>query len=251
MKLYERIKTFQRMKRLVYVSTGCALAESRGSDTSVVVETNSASLDLDSPYQVSKVAGEMYSLYYYRQEGLPVVRARFQNVYGPGEVLGAGQWRGTKATVWRNVVPTFVYRALKGLPLLVHGDGEGGRDFIFVDDIVEGLVRCGTAAGIEGEAFNLASGRVIKIKELAKKIIAIGEGTGRIEWVPQRDWDRSFSRCGSPVKSKEALGFAARVGIDEGLRRTVDWTRSNLVLIEECIGKHADRMDFGSKGFVG
>ena len=49
--------------------------------------------------------------------GLPTVRARFQNVYGPGEILGAGRWRGTPATVWRNVTPTFVYRALKGMPL--------------------------------------------------------------------------------------------------------------------------------------
>ena len=52
--------------------------------------------------------------------------ARFQNVYGPREILGAGRWRGTYATVWRNVVPTFAYRALKGLPLRVEGDGAAG-----------------------------------------------------------------------------------------------------------------------------
>ena len=46
-----------------------------------------------------------------------MVKARFQNVYGPGEILGAGQWRGTSATVWRNVIPTFLYRALKRMPL--------------------------------------------------------------------------------------------------------------------------------------
>ncbi len=72
------------------------------------------SLDLDSPYQISKVVGEFYSDYYHHQHGLPTVQARFQNVYGPGEILGAGRWRGTSATVWRNVVPTFVYRALQG-----------------------------------------------------------------------------------------------------------------------------------------
>ena len=69
-------------------------------------------------------------------------RARFQNVYGPREILGAGRWRGTPATVWRNVAPTFVYRALKGMPLELDNGGQATRDFVFVGDVVEGLIRC-------------------------------------------------------------------------------------------------------------
>ena len=66
-----------------------------------------------------------------------MVEARFQNVYGPGEILGAGQWRGTPATVWRNVTPTFVYRALKRhAAARWRTAASRRRDFIYVDDIV-------------------------------------------------------------------------------------------------------------------
>ena len=97
-------------------------------------------LDLDSPYQISKVVGKFYAVYYHGRHDLPTVRARFQNVYGPGEILGAGRWRGTPATVWRNVTPAFVYRALKGMPLQLENEGLATRDFIYVGDIVDGLL---------------------------------------------------------------------------------------------------------------
>ena len=70
------------------------------------------------------------------------MKARFQNVYGPGEVLGAGRWRGTVNTVWRNVTPTFIYKALTQEALPVENGGIATRDFIYVDDIVSGLVAC-------------------------------------------------------------------------------------------------------------
>src|SRR5205807_348154 len=95
--------------------------------------------------------------------------ARFQNVYGPGEILGAGRWRGTPATVWRNVTPTFIYRGLKRMPLTVENQGVATRDFIFVDDIVRGLMLCATV-GVAGEVYNLANGTETSILELATTI---------------------------------------------------------------------------------
>jgi len=64
-------------------------------------ETDPVSLHLDSPYQISKIIGEFYGNYYFARHGVPFVKARFQNVYGPGEILGAGQWRGSKGLVCR------------------------------------------------------------------------------------------------------------------------------------------------------
>ena len=103
-------------------------------------------LELDSPYQISKVVGEFYSVYYHRRHGLPTVRARFQNVYGPGEILGAGRWRGTPATVWRNVRSDLRLPGAQGLPLELDDGGAASRDFIYVGDIVRGLIRCASAA---------------------------------------------------------------------------------------------------------
>ena len=238
LKLYERIKDFKRIKKVVYSSAGCTVAEKTFDAPCPTTEDDPVSLYLDSPYQISKIIGEMYSNYYYRRYGLPVVKARFQNVYGPGEILGAGQWRGTLATVWRNVTPTFVYKAIKGESLPVEGNGEATRDFIYVGDIVEGLLACATR-GTPGEVYNLASGVETSIRRLATLINHLAGNTTPIEWRPRRDWDRSGKRFGSPVKARRELGFVARVNLEEGLTRTIEWSRHNLSLIDTCIQKHA------------
>ena len=181
--------------------------------------------------------GEFYANYYFARYDLPVVKARFQNVYGPREILGAGEWRGTVSTVWRNVTPVFVYRALKGLPLVVDNAGEATRDFIYVDDIVEGLVRC-AAKGAAGEVYNLASGQETSILGLAEAVNLKAGNSAGIDLGPPREWDRSGRRYGDPTKAQRDLGFACAVGLDEGLDRTITWTRDNLDLINACIERH-------------
>ena len=84
----------------------------RSTRRTATAEDAPVSLFHDSPYSISKLVGEMYGNYYFMRYGLPFVKARFQNVYGPGEILGAGRWRGTPHTVWRNVTPTFIWKAL-------------------------------------------------------------------------------------------------------------------------------------------
>jgi nucleoside-diphosphate-sugar epimerase len=242
LKLYDRIKDFQKIKKVVYASAGCTVAEKTFDTARATSEGAPVSLYLDSPYQISKVIGEMYSNYYYQRDGLPVVKARFQNVYGPGEILGAGQWRGTPATVWRNVTPTFVYKAIKGQALPVDGDGEATRDFIYVSDIVEGLLACATR-GTPGEVYNLASGVETPIGQLVILINQLVGNTTPIEWRPRRDWDRSGKRFGSPAKAQRELGFVTQIGLEEGLKRTVEWTRRNLSLIETCIQKHTAHIE--------
>ena len=90
LKLYEHAKSWRRLQKLVYSASGCTLAEHTYGDADATQEDGPVPLDLDSPYQISKVVGEFYSVYYHRMDGLPTVRARFQNIYGPREILGAG-----------------------------------------------------------------------------------------------------------------------------------------------------------------
>jgi UDP-glucose 4-epimerase len=196
LKLYEHVKDWSRLRKLVYSASGCTLAEHTYGDAEPTEEDGPVPLDLDSPYQISKVVGEFYSVYYHRMTGLPTVRARFQNVYGPREILGAGRWRGTPATVWRNVTPTFIYRALKGLPLSLDNGGTASRDFIFVGDIVEGLIAC-AERGEPGDVYNLASGMETEIKDLAESIIRLSGSSSELVIAPPRDWDRSGHRFGS------------------------------------------------------
>jgi nucleoside-diphosphate-sugar epimerase len=241
LKLYERAKDWRRLRKLVYSASGCTLAEHTYGDAHATQEDGDVPLDLDSPYQISKVVGEFYSVYYHRMAGLPTVRARFQNVYGPREILGAGRWRGTQATIWRNVTPTFVYRALKGLPLTLENGGAASRDFIYVGDIVQGLLACADR-GAPGDVYNLASGVETQIRELAESIIRLSGSSSELELGPPRSWDRSGHRFGSTEKADRLLDFRAHVGLEAGLTTTIDWTRDNMPLIDACIERHAGHL---------
>lgn len=241
LKLCERIKDFKNIKKVIYSSAGCTVAEKTFDQAEATPEDAPVSLYLDSPYQISKIIGELYFNYYFKMYGLPAVKARFQNVYGPGEILGAGKWRGTPATVWRNVTPTFIYRALMQMPLTVENEGIATRDFIYVDDIVEGLLLC-AAKGKSGEVYNLAKGMETSIGELAEIINSLTQNPAPIELMPKRDWDHSGKRFGSTEKAKKELGFEAKVDLGQGIEKTIEWTRENMDLINSCIQKHAGNM---------
>jgi nucleoside-diphosphate-sugar epimerase len=241
LKLFHHLSGFKRLKKVVYSGAGCAVAEKTFGTAKATTEDEPISLHMDSPYSISKIVGEFYAVYFHKRDALPVVRARFQNVYGPGEVLGAGRWRGTPATVWRNVTPTFIYKAIKGQSLPLENEGMATRDFIYVDDIVQGLVLC-ALKGKPGDVYNLASGVETRIGDLAERINRITGNASPVQFLPKRDWDTSGSRFGSVAKAKEKLGFEARFDIEDGLTKTVDWTLKNISFIEACIEKHADHM---------
>jgi nucleoside-diphosphate-sugar epimerase len=241
LKLYERLKGFRRLKSLVYSGAGCAVAEKTSGDAVATEETDLVSLSMDSPYSMSKIFGEFYSTYYFKQHALPVVRVRFQNVYGPGEILGAGRWRGTPATVWRNVTPTFIWKALRGEPLPLENQGVATRDFIFVDDIVEGLVAA-ALRGKPGDVYNLASGVETSIAALAALVNRLTGNRAGLLQRPARTWDHSIKRYGSPEKSAREIAFRAAVPLERGLERTVAWTRANEALIRAAMARHASRM---------
>jgi UDP-glucose 4-epimerase len=237
LRLMERVKNWKRLKKLVYSAAGCAVAEKTYGEAQATSEDAAITLKMDSPYSISKIVGEFYCVYYHDRHQVPTVRARFQNVFGPGEVLGAGRWRGTPATVWRNVTPTFVYKSIKGEALPIEGDGSSSRDFIFVEDIARGLSAC-ALNGAAGDVYNLASGKETTILELATAINEFTGNTTPLNFKPRRDWDKSGCRYGDPTKAKEQLGFETQTAWRDGLRTTVQWTKDNLARVEKCIHKH-------------
>jgi UDP-glucose 4-epimerase len=241
LKLLERAKDLPHLEKVVYASAGCTVAEKTYDEAAATDEDAPVSLWHDSPYQISKIVGEFYANYYRLRHGVPTVKARFQNVYGPGEVLAAGRWRGTAHTVWRNVTPTFVYKALRGEALPVDNGGIATRDFIYVEDIVAGLLAC-AERGDAGAVYNLASGVETSIRELAELINELTANPTPIAIAPARDWDRSGRRYGDPSKARSALGFEASVPLRDGLKQTIDWTRDNLAFIEACIARHRGRL---------
>jgi len=241
LKLFNRLKEIRGLRKVVYAAAGCAVAEKTHETARATLEDAPVSLFHDSPYSISKLIGEMYGNYFWQRHGLPFVKARFQNVYGPREILGAGRWRGTVHTVWRNVVPTFIWKSLEGEALPLENGGKTSRDFIFVDDLVRGLLAC-AERGEPGEAYNLASGVETSIGDLAGMINQLTGNPTPPDLRPARDWDRSGKRFGSVEKAREKLGFTAGVSVREGLQRTVAWTRDNRDLIRGTIRKHDENM---------
>ena len=237
LKLFDCLKRFRALKKVVYSAAGCAVAEKTFDEACATVEDAPVSLFHDSPYSISKLVGEMYGNYYFMRHGLPFVTARFQNVYGPGEILGAGQWRGTPHTVWRNVTPTFIWKSLRGEALPVENGGVATRDFIFVEDIVDGLIACAVSGRI-GEAYNIASGVETSILDLARLINQLTGNPTPIVLAPAREWDRSGRRFGAPEKAHRELGFTAATPLREGLRRTIEWTRAHRDTICRCMLQH-------------
>lgn len=239
--LCERLSKLESLEKLVYASAGCTVAEKTFEEASATQEDAPVSLYLDSPYQISKIIGELYCNYYFHQYQLPAVKARFQNVYGPGEILGAGRWRGTPATIWRNVTPAFMFRGLKGQPLTVENGGIATRDFIYVDDICRGLIRC-AVAGEAGGVYNLASGEETSILELAEAINELTDNPAAIDYRPAREWDRSGKRFGSVDKARGELGFECTTGLRQGLEQMRDWMVAEMETLERCIGQHKSRV---------
>jgi nucleoside-diphosphate-sugar epimerase len=238
LKLLDRLKVLGSLKRVVYAAAGCAVADKTFDHAIATTEDAPVSLFHDTPYSISKLIGEMYGNFYFLRYGLPFVKARFQNVYGPGEILGAGRWRGTPHTVWRNVIPTFVWKSLHGAALPVENGGVATRDFIFVEDIVDGLIAC-ALRGRPGEVYNLASGLETSILDLARVIDELTGNPTPIDLARARDWDRSGRRFGSPEKARRELGFVAQTALRDGLKRTIQWTRANRDTIRRCMLQHA------------
>lgn len=237
LKLFERLKDIPSLRRVVYAAAACAVAEKTFDAPTATTEDQPVSLYHDSPYSISKIIGELYGNYYFQRHGLPIVKARFSNVYGPREILGAGRWRGTIHTIWRNVTPTFIWRSLHGESLPLDNGGDASRDFIFVEDMARGLMAC-ALRGRSGEVYNLATGRETTILDLATMI---NEATGNrapLDLRPARDWDRSGKRYASTTKAESDLGFRATVPMRDGIAATVAWTQANEALIGATMAKH-------------
>ncbi len=241
LKLFDRLQEIKSLRKVVYAAAACAVAEKTYGQASATDEEQPVTLYHDSPYSISKIIGELYGNYYFKQHDLPFVKARFSNVYGPKEILGAGQWRGTMHTIWRNVTPSFIWRSLNGETLPLDDGGNTSRDFIFVEDMVRGLMAC-AVKGNAGEVYNLATGKETSILELATIINELTGNQAPLNLRPARDWDRSGKRFASTTKSEVDLGFKAEVSIRDGLTQTVEWTKANAAIISSCIKKHEKMM---------
>lgn len=196
--------------RVIFASSGCSVY---GSQAPLPLKEDFVSLHLDTPYQITKLLGELYCNFFKDYYGLPVAIARYFNVYGPGEIPGA----------YRNVIPNFIWWALHGQPLPITGTGEETRDFTFVDDIVDGTLRLGIIPEAVGDAFNLASETETRVMDIANMVNELTGNPGGVELVARRDWDQITRRRASIDKARRTLGYEPRMQMPEGVKKAYDW----------------------------
>jgi nucleoside-diphosphate-sugar epimerase len=167
-----------------------------------------------SPYGVAKLAAERYCISFSRvYESFESVVLRYFNVFGP---------RQSPFSQYAAVVPRFVTAIDAGRPVEIHGDGEQSRDFTYVGNVVDATVRAGDAAGASGEIFNVAAGSPASVNLIAD---TIGEILGKpVErrHLPSRAGDIRNSWA-DLSKSERMLGYAPKIALEDGLRRTVEF----------------------------
>ena len=202
------------VERFIYASSGCGIY---GADSKMPFEEHDVSMKLYTPYQVTKMLGELYTNYYYNLYHLPIVNARFFNSYGPGEVPGK----------YRNVIPNFFYWSINKQPLPITGTGDETRDFTFVEDIINGLLAMAYVKEAVGEAFNLGTSREIRIGDLAHWVNEITGNKAGIELKERRDWDKKNRLLASIRKAEKILGYKPNMDFKEGLKQVNAWFAKN------------------------
>jgi UDP-glucose 4-epimerase len=231
------------VERFVYASSGCSIY---GSSAPLPLREEFMSMHLSTPYQITKMLGELYCNFFGNHHGLKVVKPRFFNSYGPGEVPGQ----------YRNVIPNFIYWAMKGQPLPLTGTGEETRDFTYVTDIVDGLLRAGTLESAAGQEFNLASGVETRIVDLAHMINQMTGNKAGVRFVQRRKWDTKSRLLASVERARELIGYNPSVPFKTGLENTIRWFHDNWHQIETAarfgpgISAAVKEMTSGAKGTV-
>ena len=211
--------TMSGAERFIFASSGCSIY---GSDAPLPLQEDFMSMHLSTPYQVTKMLGELYCNFFFNHHGLKVVKPRFFNSYGPGEVPGQ----------YRNVIPNFIYWAKKGLPLPITGTGEETRDFTYVGDIVDGLLRAGYYESAICQEFNLASARETRIIDLANMINELVGNEAGIQIARRRKWDTKSRLLASVDRAHEIIGYEPSTAFEEGIQKTIAWFNDNWDHIE-------------------
>jgi UDP-glucose 4-epimerase len=192
------------VKRVVLVSSGAVYGDQQQQPLSETMVP-----DPRSPYAVSKLAAEYYVRTIGALWGIETVVLRIFNAYGPGQPLPAAH---------PPVVPHFLRQAIRGGSMVLHGNGEQTRDFVFVDDVVEAMVAAATAPSIDRLTINIGSGVETSLKTLAQQVLEVANSDA--EWILREDQDPGPSRMAADIRlARSKLGYKPHIALQDGLRR--------------------------------
>ena len=214
--LLEAVRAAGRMPttRVVFTSTGGAIY----GDAAIPPHTEDVPKEPDSPYAIAKHAVEQYLSYYARIHGLRAVAVRFSNVYGPRQDPHGEA----------GVVAIFCGRLLAGQPLTIFGDGNQTRDYVYVGDVAEAMLRAAEyhppkSAGMNARAFNIGTGVATSVVDLASALMSAAGRTVPVEFAPARPGELQESSL-TIDKAAAELGWRPSVSLSQGLANTFAWS---------------------------
>jgi len=204
------------VKRVVYAASSSAYGDQPGFPRVETMRPQPLS-----PYAVQKLAGELYMQTYWRVYGLETVCLRYFNIFGPGQ---------DPNSAYSGVMARFVLQMLRGEKPTIFGDGEQGRDFTYVENVVFAnlLALEAPATLTAGGVFNIACGERHTLNETFGALARLLNFQHSVTYGPAREGDVRDSLADISA-SKKAFGYVPQVGFAEGLRRTVDWYRDNFM----------------------
>jgi nucleoside-diphosphate-sugar epimerase len=200
-----------RVKRLVFAGSSSAYG-----DTPTLPKTEDMLPNPLSPYALQKVVGEQYLRMFTRLYGLETVSIRYFNVFGP---------RQDPSSPYSGVISVFATALLENRSATIYGDGGQTRDFTYVANVVDGVLRACEASGASGEIINVATGGRISLNELYREMKNIVGATADPIFADPRAGDVRDSQA-DIRKAKKVLGYEPTVSFEDGLRRTIEWYRT-------------------------
>jgi nucleoside-diphosphate-sugar epimerase len=169
-----------------------------------------------SPYALQKVVGEQYLQMFTTLYGFETVSIRYFNVFGP---------RQDPSSPYSGVISVFATALLEGRSPIIYGDGGQTRDFTYVANVVDGVLRACEAPGASGEVINVATGGRISLNDLFYAMRDVVGGALEPSYVAARDGDVRDSQA-DIQKAKDILGYQPTVAFEDGLARTIEWYRA-------------------------
>lgn len=201
------------VRRFIYAASSSAYG-----DQPTLPKVESMRPDPLSPYAVAKLTGELYCRSFNHVYGLETMALRYFNVFGP---------RQNPSSMYSGVISRFIDALMKGTTPVIYGDGEQSRDFTFIANVVNANLNAAQATDGFGQTINVANGERVTLNELLETLKKItGRSDAAANYESARNGDVKHSQADNSLAVKY-LGYEKRVGLEEGLKKTIDWWKTS------------------------
>jgi len=196
-----------KVKKLIFASSSEVYGE-----PVQIPEVENQPLRCETPYQICKRLSETYCQVLYKQYSIDTCSFRYFNVYGPRQ----------NSTPYGFVIAIFLARAMRGEPLIIHGDGTQTRDFTYISDVVDANISA-ISKETRGEIFNIGADSEISVNELADKVTRLTNKQLDVIHADPIAGDIK-RRCADITKARAHLAYTPKITLDEGLKMTLEWS---------------------------